>query len=81
MRVNRALTFQNLVILMNSINTSNRQMAKECFISYSTFSMKMAGHHDWKLAEMLTIQNYINKKTGKNYTLDYLFTKEKWKKW
>ncbi len=48
-------------------------LAKIIGVSYCTVTFKMNGKTAWDITEMKTIQEEVNRLTGNNFTLDYLF--------
>lgn len=76
MKIAKSLLYYNLVKELEKRKISNTKLAENIGMSISTFSLKMTGHFDFKLKEMLVIQKYLKEKTGEDFTLDYLFAKE-----
>ena len=65
--------FKNLLAEMTRAGIQQKEMAKKIGIRPATFSVKMNGKTEWRVSEMTTIQEVINKELGTSYTLDYLF--------
>lgn len=77
MKPAKNLLFFNLVKILDKYKISNAEIAGILDISQGTLSQKMGGYTDWKLKEMLKIQEYLLKATRETYGLDYLFEKER----
>ena len=67
------MQFRNLAAEMARANITVSEISNNIDLSETSFSLKMHGKRTWKLKEMTLIQNMINQKLDKNYTLDYLF--------
>ncbi len=67
--------FNNLKIEMIQADLSKMDLAKEIGISYNTIRAKFKGRTEWKINEMLQIQNILNKKNKSYKTIDELFKK------
>ena len=67
------IEFENLRVEMARANISFPALANIIGIGLSTIYSKKSGVLDWTLAEMLSIQNVLQEKTGLDLTLDYLF--------
>lgn len=77
MKPAKNLLFFNLVKILDKYKISNAEIAGILNISQGALSQKMGGNTDWKLNEMLKIQEYLLKATRETYGLDYLFEKER----
>lgn len=77
MKTAKSLLYFNLVKLLDKCKISNSEIAEVLGISQGTLSQKMGGITDWKLTEMLKVQEYLLKATRETYGLDYLFEKER----
>lgn len=77
MKPAKNLLFFNLVKILDKYKISNSEIAGILKVSQGTLSQKMGGNRDWKLNEMLKIQEYLLKATRETYGLDYLFEKER----
>ena len=51
------------------------EISKLIGISYNTFRDKIRDKKDWKINEMIKIQQILSDKTGEDKTIDYLFKK------
>ena len=65
--------YKNLQAELLRAGISNKEMAQMIGKTEGSFSLKIHGKAFWRLSEMTTVQNEINKKLGSDYTLDYLF--------
>ena len=70
------MQYRNLAAEMVRANITAGEIAINTDMTEASFSLKMNGKRNWKLKEMTTIQNIINRKLDKNYTLDYLFSED-----
>ena len=68
--------FYNLQDLMNRGNISQTELAKLIQLSFTSMHYRFNGSCDWKLKEMLKVQEVINTILNTEYTLDYIFKKE-----
>lgn len=75
MKSSKSLLYFNLCRILDKFKVSNTELSKILNLSISTLSHKMSGKVDWKVTEMLKIQEYIRQLTGEKMTLDYLFQK------
>ena len=71
------MQYRNLAAEMVRANITAGDIASNIDLTEASFSLKMNGKRTWKLKEMTLIQNLINEKLDKNYTLDYLFDENK----
>ena len=69
-------TFPNLSAEMSRYGIEVNDLAKPCGIANSTFYAKACGRTDFKLKEMLTIKHILSERSGKDLSLEYLFTRE-----
>lgn len=76
MKPAKSLIYYNLVREFEKNKLLNNAVADQVGIKHSAFSLKMSGHNEFKLNEMLKIQNLVNGMSSEHYTLDYLFEKE-----
>ena len=67
--------FRNLYAEMGRAGFTYKTLAKDIGISEVVFGRKINGKVDWKVTEMIAIQQLINKELGTSYTLDYLFSR------
>lgn len=67
------MQYRNLAAEMVRADMTAVEISHNLELSEATFSLKMNGKRIWKLKEMTMIQDMINQKLDKNYTLDYLF--------
>ena len=67
------MQYRNLAAEMTRANMTAREVSSNLDMTEANFSLKMCGKRTWKLKEMTLIQDIINQKLDKNYTLDYLF--------
>ena len=65
--------FKNLEAEMTRKNISFEKMSELLGISYNSFRFKMKGITEWKLSEILKIQEILS--TDTKLSLEYLFTK------
>ena len=65
--------FTNLKKEMIIADISKKELAEKINISYNTFRDKIRGRSDWKISEMLNIQNILGEMTENKRTIDYLF--------
>lgn len=70
------LLYYNLVKVLDKNKISYSYLSEIIDISPSSMSMKMSGYYDFKLHEILKIQEFLSEATGEDYSLDYLFAKE-----
>lgn len=68
--------YKNLLAEMSRAKIKSTEMANILGITLQAFIMKKRGKNDWKLKQMVVIQEQINQKLNTNYTLDYLFKKD-----
>ena len=71
------MQYRNLAAEMTRANITAGEISNNIDLSEASFSLKMHGKRTWKLKEMTMIQDMINQKLDKNYTLDYLFEQYK----
>lgn len=67
------MQYRNLAAEMTRANITAVEISSIMSLSEASFSLKMNGKRTWKLKEMTTLQDMINTKLDKKYTLDYLF--------
>ena len=67
--------FTNLQTALFITKLTQKEIAEMIRITPTSFSRKMQNKSDFNLSEMIQIQNIINTKSNKKYTLDYLFEK------
>lgn len=65
--------YRNLRGALASADVELAELAKIIGVSYCTVTFKMNGKTAWDIKEMKTIQEELNRLTGKSFTLDYLF--------
>lgn len=68
--------YDNLKAEMARNNLTGVKMSDILHITHQSFYKKIHGETDFKLNEMVAIQNYLksnNKDKAEAYTLDYLF--------
>ena len=64
----------NLKKVMRQYKITGLEMSKAIGIGDQTYSNKIySAHTHFRLDEMRKIQKELKKRTGKNFTLDYLF--------
>ena len=68
--------YNNLNAELSRGSISLNEIAEDIGITRQAFINKKKGKTNWKLNEMVSIQEYINSKLNTNYTLDYLFQKD-----
>lgn len=76
MKKARSLLYFNLVKLLDQNQISNNDLAEKINLSPATLSQKMTGNTDWKITEMLQVQEFLSTLTKEKLSLDYLFEKE-----
>ena len=76
MKTAKNLLYYNLVKVLDKNKISYSYLSEIIDISPSSMSMKMSGYYDFKLHEILKIQEFLSEATGEDYSLDYLFAKE-----
>ena len=67
------MQYRNLAAEMKRAEITSTELSQLTDINSTSLSFKMNGKNEWKLNEMEKVQEIINKKLNKNYTLDYLF--------
>lgn len=65
--------YRNLRGALVAADVELAELAKIIGVSYCTVTLKMNGKTAWDIKEMKTIQEELNRLTGKSLTLDYLF--------
>ena len=65
--------FNNLKKEMLDAKIGKKELADKIGISYNTFRDKIRGRTDWKISEMLDIQNTLGEMTENQKSIDYLF--------
>ncbi len=65
--------YKNLRSALVAADVELEELAKIIGVSYCTVTFKMNGKSAWDIKEMKTIQEELNRLTGKSFTLDYLF--------
>lgn len=68
--------YSNLKAELSRANVTSAEVAKAIGMTRQGFYSKKNGINDWKLSQMVALQDYINKKLNTNYTLDYLFKRD-----
>lgn len=66
--------YQNLRAAMTLARLDTAGLAKAVGMNYYTLTFKLRNKTSWTIEDMRTVQECINKATGENYSLDYLFT-------
>lgn len=66
--------YKNLRGALVAAGVELAELSKIIGVSYCTVTFKMNGKTAWDIKEMKTIQEELNRLTGKSFTLDYLFT-------
>ena len=61
---------------MSRAGITSTEMSNILGITLQAFIYKKQGKSEWKLKQMVVIQEQINQKLNTNYTLDYLFKKD-----
>ena len=70
------MRFNNLEAEIKRIGLSVENVASELSFERATFYNRLNGKTKWTLGDMLRVQNFVNKKTGQQFSLDYLFKAE-----
>ena len=68
--------YKNLLAKMSRAGITSTEMSNILGITLQAFIYKKQGKSEWKLKQMVVIQEQINQKLNTNYTLDYLFKKD-----
>mgnify|MGYP004464352279 FL=1 len=66
--------YQNLRAAMTLARLDTAGLAKAVGMNYYTLTFKLRKKTSWNIEDMRVVQECINKATGENYSLDYLFT-------
>ena len=67
--------FKNLEAELVRYDIGQKDLATLLGVAPRTISRKMKGYEDWKLGEIENIANILAKKSGSNFSLEYLFAK------
>lgn len=70
------MRFYNLEAELKRTGLSVENVASELSFERATFYNRLNGKTKWTLGDMLSVQNFLNKRTSQNLTLDYLFKVE-----
>lgn len=70
------MRFNNLEAEIKRTGKSVESVASELNFDRATFYNRLNGKTKWTLGDMLSVQNFLNKTTSQNLTLDYLFKVE-----
>ena len=70
------MRFNNLEAEIKRTGKSVESVASELNFDRTTFYNRLNGKTKWTLGDMLSVQNFLNKTTSQNLTLDYLFKVE-----
>lgn len=68
--------YKNLVAEMSRAGIKSTEMSNILGITLQSFILKKQGKNEWKLKQMVVMQEQINQKLNTNYTLDYLFKRD-----
>ena len=66
--------YQNLRAAMTLARLDTAGLAKAVGMSCYTLTVKLRKKASWNIEDMRAVQECINKATGENFSLDYLFT-------
>ena len=67
--------YKNLVAEMARAGFTNKALAEKINIGEVAFGKKVNEVVDWKINEMVAIQNVLNSENGTSHSLDYFFKK------
>lgn len=68
--------YKNLNAEISRADISIVELCEDIGITRQAFINKRKDKNEWKLNEMIKIQDYINTKLNTNYSLDYLFQRD-----
>ena len=71
----RGGNFPNLNAELARIGMSNEKLGEIMGTNTASVHRKLYGITEFKLSELVSIQEYLNEKSDNNLTLDYLFKK------
>lgn len=71
----RAGNFPNLNAELARVGMSNEKLGEIMGTNTASVYRKLYGISEFKLCELVAIQEYLNKKSDNDLTLDYLFKK------
>ena len=72
----KEVIFCNLEAEISRAQLTRADVAERLYINVGTLRAKLYGKSDFTLTEMLTLKAWLEFKTGRKLTLDYLFTNE-----
>lgn len=67
--------FRNLEAELARAGISKSTLARVLSVSVSTLYAKLRGEREFKLEEMERIRSYLERETGSELTIDYIFDK------
>lgn len=67
--------YKNLVAEMARAGFTNKALAEKINIGEVAFGKKVNEVVDWKINEMVAVQNVLNSENDTSYSLDYFFKK------
>ena len=67
--------YKNLVAEMARAGFTNKALAEKINIGEVAFGKKVNEFVDWKINEMVAVQNVLNSENGTSHSLDYFFKK------
>lgn len=67
--------FRNLEAELARAGISKNTLARVLSVSVSTLYAKLRGEREFKLEEMERIRSYLERETGSELTIDYIFDK------
>lgn len=67
--------YKNLVAEMARAGFTNKALAEKINIGEVAYGKKVNGVVDWKINEMVAVQNVLNSENGTSHSLDYFFKK------
>lgn len=70
------MLYFNLEVILKENKIQKKEIAKILHITPVSISYKLNGKRKFNQDEMYAIKNIIIEKTGKEYSLEYLFSKE-----
>ena len=70
------MRFNNLEAEIKRTGLNIENVASELNFERATLYNRLNGKTKWTLGDMLRLQNFLNKKTSQQLTLDYLFKVE-----
>ena len=67
------MRFKNLEAEIKRVGKSVEEVSNELGFAKAVIYNRLRGDTKWVLDDMLKFQEYLNLKSGQNFTLDYLF--------